>query len=337
MRIRNCAIGLVSLAILVAIGCDQGGTTKVDSANPGKSSAPTEVRLGYFANITHAQGVLGVSSGEFERAIAPAKLTTRVFNAGPALVEALLAGEIDIAYIGPGPAITAHQRTRGEGIHIISGAAANGVVIVARKDAPISSLDDLVGKRIATPQLGNTQDISARHFLKSKGVTDLSTILPIANAEQSAMMARGEIDAAWVPEPWGARLIAEGGRLIAEEKDLWPTKRFNLTVVIASQKFLKEHPETAAKLLAVHESWTQRLQANPQSHSAALGDAIFALTTKRLPAEVISQALSRVEFTNDPMPETLQKMAEWSAELGFSKGSTSIEGLIQQKPTTQPR
>src|SRR5207249_2925587 len=154
-----------------------------------------EVRIGYFANFTHAQAVLGVGSGDFQQAVAPAKVTTKVFNAGPSLVEALFANEIDIGYVGPGPALTAFAQSQGRGIRVISGSAANGVLIVARKDSGISTLQDLAGRRVATPQHGNTQDLSARHYLSAElRQKDLSTVLPIANAEQAGMMTRGEID-----------------------------------------------------------------------------------------------------------------------------------------------
>src|SRR5438105_669671 len=204
------------------------------------SAPPPEVRIGYFANLSHAQAVLGVSSGEFERAIAPAKLSTKVFNAGPSLIEALFAGEIDIGYVGPGPALNAHSKGRGQKIRVIAGAAANGVLIVARKDAGINSIQELAGKRVATPQMGNTQDISAKHYLMQElKQKDLNNVLPIANTEQSTLMARKEIDAAWAPEPWGSRLIVEGhGKLLGQEKDLWPNKKFSLTLVVTTPDFL---------------------------------------------------------------------------------------------------
>ncbi len=174
--------------------------------------APDRVRLGYFANLTHAQAVLGVASGDFERAIAPSKLETKIFNAGPSLIEALNAGEIDVGYVGPGPAIAGHGRSRGDALRVVAGAAANGVVVVVRKDAKINSLAELNGKTVATPQVGNTQDIAAKHFLK-----DASGIIPVPNAEQRGLFERGELDAAWVPEPWGAYLVSEaGGKIILE-------------------------------------------------------------------------------------------------------------------------
>src|SRR5215218_4928494 len=222
---------LIAAALLLGFaGCDEapkpGAPATTHPTETG--SMPEEVRLGYFANLTHAQAVLGVASGEYASAVAPSKLTTKVFNAGPSLIEALFAVEIYIGYVGPGPALSAHVKSQGQGIRTISGAAAHGVVIVARKDSGITKIEDLKGKRIASPQHGNTQDIAARHYLKDVLKQDkLDNVIPVPNAEQSAMMARGQIDAAWAPEPWGARLVADtGATVVAQEKDLWPSKEF---------------------------------------------------------------------------------------------------------------
>ena len=222
-------IPLLAILLLIPLGCERTDTTS-PSANGGPgggpADAPAEVRLGYFGNVTHAQAVLGVSSKDFENAVAPAKFSTKVFNAGPSLIEALFANQIDIGYVGPSPVLSAHEKSKGQGIRVIAGAAANGVLIVARKDSGISKLEDLKGKKVATPQHGNTQDIAARHYLQHVlKQENLNNVVPIANAEQSGLMARGEIDAAWAPEPWAARLVAEAkGKIIGEEKDLWPSR-----------------------------------------------------------------------------------------------------------------
>jgi NitT/TauT family transport system substrate-binding protein len=335
-------IPLLVAALLVLPGCQRSDATPQSAAAP-----PAELRLGYFANVTHAQAVLGVSSGEFERAIAPSKLSTKVFNAGPSLIEALFAGQIDVGYVGPGPVLAAHARSRGEALRVIAGAAANGVVIVARKDANIHSLADLPGKRIATPQLGNTQDISAKHYLLNVlHQPDVNNVLPIANAEQSALLAAGQIDAAWAPEPWGSRLIVEAGAIpIAEEKDLWPDKQFTLTLVVTTPEFLAKHPDVVRKLLEVHRSWTQRLSTDPQHYATQLDDALASLTGKRLPPGVAAMSLPRVKFTNEPLEQTLTTMAQWSQDLKLVREAPKADGLIdasilrsleQAAPTTQP-
>jgi NitT/TauT family transport system substrate-binding protein len=288
------------------------------------------VTVGYFANLTHAQAVLEVGSGELERALSPAKLDTKVFNAGPSLIEALFAGAIDIGYVGPGPILSAFTKSGGKGIRVIAGSAANGVVVVARKGSGIQSLSDLKGRRVGTPQLGNTQDISARHYLLSNlKQTGLDNVVPVENAEQASMFSRGELDAAWVPEPWGQRLITEtGATLIGEEKDLWPSGELAITLVVTTPEFLDAHRDIVDEVLKVHRSWTQRLAADPAHYAGALGDALFALNGKRLAEGILPAALKHVRFTDDPGVTTLQTFAIWRKDLGFDSTVTDLNGLV---------
>ena len=320
---------LVPLVALAAVyGCDRAGDSGTSTGSGG--AGPSEVRIGYFANLTHAQGVLGVASGEFGQAVAPAKVATKVFNAGPSLVEALFAGEIDIGYIGPGPALSAHAKSRGRGVRVIAGAAANGVLIVARKDAGIEKLSDLAGKRLATPQHGNTQDIAARHYLTSQlGQKDHNNVIPVQNAEQAAMMERQQIDAAWAPEPWGSYLVKQAGaKVIGQEKDLWPQKSFSIAIVITTPEFLEKNPQTVEKVLGVHRAWTERLNKEPAKYVPQLKAALFDLTKKQLPEGVLESALANAVFTDDPLPHTFDVMAAWSYDLGFSREKTDVKGLI---------
>jgi NitT/TauT family transport system substrate-binding protein len=320
--VKTNALRVLFLAVVVSLG---GAACR-----GGSKATQAKVTIGYFPNLTHAQAVLGVASGDFERAVAPMALSTRLFNAGPSLVEALFAGEIDIGYVGPGPALSAYQKSGGKGLRVVAGAAANGVVVVARKGSGIQTLADLAGKRLATPQLGNTQDISARHYLSSVlKQTDLTTVIPVENAEQAAMFQRGDVDAAWVPEPWGQRLISEtGATLVGEEKDLWPTKEFLLTLVVTTPEFLAQHPDVVAAVLKAHRSWTQRLAKEPDAHAAELGDALFTLSGKRLPAGVLPAALKRVRFTDDPGLDTLRTFATWKHDLGLDRGEVDLGALV---------
>jgi NitT/TauT family transport system substrate-binding protein len=296
----------------------------------GVGSTVSEVRLGYFANLTHAQAVLGVSSGDFAKAIAPATLTTKVFNAGPSLIEALLAGQIDIAYVGPGPALNAQAKTHGQGIRVIAAAADNGVVIVAAQGSGIKTLEDLKGKRLATPQYGNTQDVSARHYLKDVlHQSDLNNVVPISNAEQTGMMSRGQIEASWAPEPWGSFLVAQNGaQVVGEEADFWPGKKFNIAVVVTTPDFLSRHPDVVEKVLAVHRAWTHRLQSEPDKHVDPLESALYSLTTKKLPPGVLGAAMKRTRFTDEPLPATFKSLADWSFELGLVQQVPDLTGLI---------
>lgn len=278
---------------------------------------------------------MGVASGEFAAAIAPTRFSTRVFNAGPAEIEALLAGEIDIGYIGPGPAINGHVRTGGKGIRIVSGASADGVLIVARRDAGISSAAGLAGRRIATPQFGNTQDISARRYLTAVlKQQDTRNIIPVPNAELRGMMLRGQIDAAWAPEPWGT-LLAMDPEVRAvplarehEIRELWPDGTLTLAVVITTPRFLEAHGDVVARLLEVHRSWTRRLRDETDRHLPQLYKALADLTGKALPEDVLRSALRNVRFTDDPLPRTLESMATWASDLGFLRSRADITGLV---------
>ena len=331
---------LVVLACVAGCGKSGGSNSSEPSPTPSSSGATTTtsttntpldaVRIGYFANLTHAQAVLGVSSGDFATAVAPATIKSLKFNAGPELMQALFAGAIDIGYVGPGPVISAYATSHGQALRVIAGAAANGVLIVARKDGPVNTLADLVGHKLATPQLGNTQDISAKHYLRDVlKQTDLSNVAPIPNAQMSALMARGQIDAAWVPEPWGSILVSQtGARVIAEEKDLWPTKQFTLTLIVTTPQFLAAHPDVVKKVLAVHEKWTKLLNDAPDQQVPALAAALNQLTGQTFDQAVLTTALHRITFTNDPLPDTLSTMATWTTELGFVDNVPDLSNLF---------
>jgi NitT/TauT family transport system substrate-binding protein len=157
-----------------------------------------------------------------------------------------------------------------------------------------------------------------------------ANILAIPNAQQSGAMARGQIDAAWAPEPWGARLISEtGATIVAQEKEIWPGNRFALTVIVTTPKFLAEHPDVVGKILAVHHQWTVRLQTNPAAYADQLNDALAALAGKKLPADILKGAMDRTEFTDDPLPETFATMAQWSADLKYIKSVPDLSGLFE--------
>jgi NitT/TauT family transport system substrate-binding protein len=323
----------VRLAVWLALAAIAGVWLCGCSKRRSSAGDPKVVRIGYFANLTHAQAVLGVASGDYARAVAPAQLETKVFNAGPSLIEALFAGEIDIGYVGPGPTLSAQSRSRGQGIRVVSGAAANGVVIVVRKDSGITALPQLAGKRLGTPQLGNTQDISARHYLsKELGQTNLDHVTPVDNSQQAALFERGELDAAWVPEPWGQALVAQtGATILAEEKDLWPAKEFVLTLVVTTPEFLAGHADVVERLLGAHRTWTKRLSEEPERYAPQLGDALFGLTGKRLGPSVLGPALGRVKFTDEPHEDTLRAYASWAHDLGFERRTIDLSGLVEAK------
>ncbi|HEY3325440.1 MAG TPA: aliphatic sulfonate ABC transporter substrate-binding protein [Planctomycetota bacterium] len=318
-------------ASIVLSGCGGGSPA-------ASGGAPSEVRLGYFANVTHAPAVLGVAQGRFQKALGPVELKPATFNAGPSIIEAIFAGSLDIAYIGPGPAINGHVKSEGKAVRIISGCAANGVAIVARKDSGIAKLSDLAGKKIATPQFGNTQDLSAKHYILTELKARLRSdggdteILNIANAEQLSLFKSGQLDAVWSPEPWGARAIHEaGGVLIDEEKNLWPGKNFTVAVVLVSTKFLAKYPDTVEAFLRAHVESIDWINANRAEAATLVNDEIKKITKASLKDSVLTDAFARLQFSTDPFPETIRTFADWSYQLKIVKTQPDLTGLLDQK------
>lgn len=305
--------GLVALSLLLG-AC----------ANGVPSSGPTTLRLAYFPNLTHAIGLVGVQRGTIQRALGEAnRLDVKSFNAGPALIEALLAGEIDIGYVGPNPAINGFVKSKGEALRIVAGASSGGALFVVRPAAGISGPKDLSGKTFASPQLGGTQDVALRYFLRQNGLkadTEGGTvrIIPTANADILTLFKQGRIDGAWVPEPWGTRLIQEGGgKVLLDERNLWPEGKFVTTLVVVSAKFLKARPDVVKQFLRAHVEAAQFVAANPADAKKISNDEIARITSAGLPAGVIDQAFSNVDFTWDPYPKTLLEAANAAFALGF--------------------
>lgn len=301
-----------TLAGLFSSGCARGHSPPAD-----------EVRLGYFPNITHAAALVGAGRGDFERAVAPMRLVRRVFNAGPQAIEALFAGEVDVLYVGSGPAINAYARSRGRALRVVAGAASGGAGLVVRRDSGIRSPTDLRRKAVGTPQFGNTQDIALRAWLAEHGLAPADKggtvrVLPIANPDILSLMARGELHAAWVPEPWLSRLVQEAGaELLVDERDLWPEGRFATAVLAVSEAFLGARPDLVRRLLAAHVELTEWIRAHPEKARRQINRELERLLGKPLPKPILEQALSRLDLTYDPISPSLLRGAERAFRLGF--------------------
>ncbi|HWP93885.1 MAG TPA: ABC transporter substrate-binding protein [Thermodesulfobacteriota bacterium] len=282
------------------------------------------IRAGHFPNITHAQGIIGQANGWFEKALGKnTKVDWKIFNAGPSAIEALFAGQLDITYIGPNPAINGYVKSKGEALRIIAGGASGGAGLVVRTDSGINTVKDFDGKKIASPQLGNTQDVALRAWLiengfnlKEKGGT--VQVIPLANPDQLTLFLRKEIDGAWTVEPWVTRLILEGnGRLFLDEREIWPDGKFVTTHLIVSTKFLKEHPDLVKKWLAAHVELTEWINKNPVEAKTLLNEEIKRETGKAIPQNVLDESLKRLDITYDPIASSLFKSAKSAYELGF--------------------
>ena len=286
--------------------------------------AQTVVRVGAFPNITHAQAMVGKANGWFEKAMGPAvRIRWTSFNAGPAAIEALFAGAIDMTYVGPNPAINGYVRSNGEALRVIAGAASGGASLVVRNDSGIRRPEGFRGKRVASPQFGNTQDVALRNWLKDHGLktTDKGgdvQVIPIHNPDQLTMFLRKDLDAAWAPEPWATRLIHEGnGRLFVDERTLWPNGQFVSALLIVNTRFLKAHPDLVKNWVRAHVDLTDWINAHPDDAKKLLNRQIQAETGKALPEAVLNEAFGRMEVTYDPLHNALTTAAREAFENGF--------------------
>lgn len=325
---KATATAAATLGILATI------LTGCASAAPaaGEAEPATKLHLGYFANVTHAPALVGLSEGLFEDALGDVEVTTQVFNAGPAAIEALSAGAIDATYIGPNPSINTFIQSGGESARIIAGAATGGAALVVRDG--IEGPADLAGTTLATPQLGNTQDVALRVWLAEEGYqTDTSgggdvQITPTENAQTLTLFQQGQLDGAWLPEPWVSRLVIEAGaHVLVDEADLWDEGEFPTTVLLVRAEFLEQHPDVVADLLEGHRQAVTWIADNPGDAPGVINGAIETLTGKPLPDDVITRALEHVQFSVDPHADAFQTLVDNGIEAGTQKPG-SIEGLF---------
>ena len=324
-RTTGVGAALLLLALLLS-GC------ATPEASP--SVGGTVLRVGYFPNITHAQALIGLSRGDFAEALGEdVRIEAIQFNAGPSVIEALFAGEIDLSYIGPNPAINGYVQSEGEALRIIAGATSGGAALIVRPEAGIHTPQDLHGRTLATPQLGNTQDVAMRNYLVSNGLDTVERggdveIVPTENSQILSLFRLGQIDGAWVPEPWASRLIVEGGgELFLDERDLWPEGDFVTAHIIASPDLLEAHPDLVRKWLAAHVDVTEWALGHPEEAQAVMNEEIERLTGKPLDPAVISLAWSRLRPTWDPISSSLLASAEAAHHAGFLRQEPDLNGI----------
>jgi NitT/TauT family transport system substrate-binding protein len=293
------------------------------------------IRVGAFPNITHPQAMVGKANGWFDKAMGPqVKVQWTSFNAGPSAIEALFAGAIDMTYIGPNPAINGYVRSGGEALRVVAGAASGGASLVVRNDSGIQKPEDFHGKRVASPQFGNTQDVALRAWLKAHGLKATEKggdvqVIPLANPDQLTLFLKKELDAAWAPEPWATRLIHEGnGRLLVDERTLWPNGQFVIGLLVVRNKFLKEHPEQVKSWIRANVELTDWINAHPVEAKKLLNQQIQAETGKALPAGVLDEAFGRMQVTYDPLHGALATAAQEAFDAGFlGRSMPDLSGL----------
>jgi NitT/TauT family transport system substrate-binding protein len=320
------------VAVLLGLALGRGWTAAEDTH--GK----TPLRLAYFPNLTHAPALVGVGGGRYEKDLPRYAISSRVVNAGPEAMEALLAGEVDLAFVGPSPAINTYIKSNGDALRVIAGACSGGASLIARGDLPISSVHDLDGKQVAVPQLGGTQDVSLRHFLSINGLKPREkggtvSIIPVANPDILSLFKRHQIDAAWVPEPWASRLRHEGGgKTAVDERTLWPHGQFTTTVVVVRRAFANAHPDAVQDFVRAHVETVAWIQSHETEAQTIANAELKRLSGKALKPIVLKEAWQNLAFTTDPNTDSIQAFADAARDAGYlKKGGPSLTAMVDSR------
>jgi NitT/TauT family transport system substrate-binding protein len=329
MRKGLLAAGVAAVAVLAA-GCGSSGSS-------GASGSPVVLRLGFLANITHEPALVGLEKGFFAKQLGKnVTLKTTVFSSGTEETTAILAGQLDAAYVGPNPAINAWQKSNGTAIKIVSGAASGGASLVVKNG--ITSATQLKGKSLATPSLGNTQDVAARYWLKQHGLTTTATgggevaIKPIKpNSAAVLQFKSGQLDGGWEPEPYATEMVLDGGTRLVNEASLWPDGKFVTTNLVVTQSFLKDHPSTVNGLLKGQIEANSYINSSPTAAAQAANAELTKLLGKGLPSDVLTQSLKYITFTNDPIASSLTTDAQHAVAVGLLQ-PVNLSGIYDLGP-----
>jgi NitT/TauT family transport system substrate-binding protein len=323
---------LARLTLAVGALLVTAGLSACGGATQAADGAATVVRLGYFPNVTHAAAIVADREGFFAKHLGASTLKVSTFNAGPAAIEALKSGAIDATYVGPGPATNAFLNSGGQVLTVVAGAASGGASLVV--DPAIRTAGDLRGKTVSTPQLGNTQDIALRYWLKQHGLkTDLQGggdvhVLPQDNAQIVDAFKQKQIAGAWVPEPYATRLVQAGGKVLVDERDLWPGRKFATTVLAVRTDFLTAHPQTVSALLAGDLDAVDFIAKNPAKARKDVADLIEHVSGKPLDPAVIAAGWKQLDFTADPVTSSLLTGAQHAYQVGVLTNEPQLGGMV---------
>ena len=328
MKIRTgIQAGLVTIAVIVIV------TAVVNFQDDGSQN---KVRVAFFPNIGHAIPIVGTETGIFSSVLGNAtKIETKLFDSGPQAIESLFANSIDMAYVGPGPAVNGFIKSETKNVIILAGAASGGASFVVHPDSTIKSVDDFGGKRIAAPQIANSQDVSLRNYLSENGFVTAEKggsvyVLNLSNPEIYTLFVKGDIDAAWVPEPWATIFVQEldGTRLFYEE-DLWPDGKFSSVLLVARADFVENNPEIIQNWLRAHDDTVTWINTNEDQTVKIYNEFMQKELGKTFSEEIVKEALSNIEITSDPIPNSIHDFAQQSDDLGYlGRHGYSLDGIF---------
>ncbi|MFG3258225.1 ABC transporter substrate-binding protein [Streptomyces sp. NPDC048172] len=341
-RTVTALTSLTVLPLLLLTGCGYGSKAVEDNepkaAGGKKVDGLDEVKVGYFPNVTHATPLVGLrNGGPIAKELGGTKVATQVFNAGPSAIEALNAKAVDLTWVGPSPAINGYVKSGGKNLRIVSGATSGGASLVVNPDK-VKSVDDLKGKKIATPQLGNTQDVALLNYLKGKGLKvnaetgkGDTSVLRQDNKEIPTTFQQGGIDGAWVPEPTASNLVGKGGKRLLNEKKLWKDGKFVTTNLVVRQDFLKKHPDVVEAVLRGSVKTNAWIAGHKDEAKKHINTALQRDAGKPLPGKVLDAAFSEIDVTDDPLAATLKSQADHAREAGLLK-KADLTGIYDLTP-----
>jgi NitT/TauT family transport system substrate-binding protein len=313
-------LGIAAALVVFVIGTSTALGDRPLTQPESHGRASDVLRIGFFPNINHAQAVIGAGNGDFQQALGKVRLERQVFTAGPDAALALYANSIDCAYVGPNPAINGYLKS-GESLKVVAGASSAGAVFVVRNDAGIDSPDDFAGKKLASPQLGNTQDVALRHYLKQQGydirkIGGDPAIQPTKPSDIVTLMADKRLDGAWVPEPWGARLVREANaHIFLDERDLWDGGKFSTSLVVCRTDYIENNLQAVKILVGAHVEKTLWLEENKEEAILLFNNEVAKILRTGFDEGDLAISLTRMEFTYDPLGETVVEAADQAYSL----------------------
>lgn len=326
------AAGIAGIILLSVLGV---------TLNSNNSSNENKLRIAYFPNIGHSIPIVGMEKEFFQASVGNSTLIeTRVFDSGPQAIESLFANSIDLAYVGPGPAINGFLNSENHNVKILAGAASGGASFIAHPESQIISPSDFAGKKIAAPQIGNTQDVSLRHYLSENGLKPAEkggsvVIYNIPNPDIYTLFVKGEIDGAWIAEPWATILETElNGKRLFYEEELWPNQEFASVLLIANANYVKENPMVITNLLDSHRDTVTWINQNPVETRIIFNDFLKSHLGQPLSDNVVDIALSNLVITDDPLPDSVHSFAEKADALGYlGRNGYDLSGIFYYSDT----
>ncbi len=330
MKISIVIFGVITMIISV---------TAIATLTNGFPEANNDkLRVAFFPSIGHAVPIVGLENEIFQERIGEQiKIDTKIFDSGPQVIESIFAGSIDIAYVGPGPIINGFLKSDGMDVKILSGAASGGASFIVQPNSGLDSIENFDGKRIASPQISNSQDVSLRYYLETNDLKPVEKggtvfILNISNPDIYTLFAKGDIDGAWISEPWATMLVEElgGVRLFNEEK-LWPNEQFASVLLIARTNYLENNPEVIRNWIKSHEETVLWINSNPDASKAIFSNFLKKYMGKSLPPKIIDESFSNLEITSNPIKNSVLTFAERADSLGYlGRTGYNLDGIFYQ-------